>query len=111
MQVAANADNQDEAPSEHYIQFQGARVLWPPDCSDDTLTKSIEQARALLRNYDIDSEGLKISEELKKFMDRTYEPYWHVICGRNFGCYAIHEKRSFLFFYLGNIAFLMYKGG
>lgn len=44
-------------------------------------------------------------------MDRTYEPYWHVICGRNFGCYAIHEKRSFLFFYLGNIAFLMYKGG
>jgi hypothetical protein len=60
MQVAAPADNNDETVSENYIQFQGARVLWPPDCSDDTLTKSIEQARALLRNYDVDSEGLKV---------------------------------------------------
>ena len=70
----ANNSNQD-APPENYINFQGARVLWPPDCADDILTKAIEQSRALLRHHDVDSDGLKISEELKKFMDRTYEPY------------------------------------
>jgi len=49
MNVAAQAggDTQEEAVNENYIQFQQARVLWPPDCSDDTLTKAIDQARAL----------------------------------------------------------------
>jgi dynein light chain LC8-type len=49
--------------------------------------------------------------ELKKHMDQTFGPYWHVVCGKNFGCYAIHNSRCFIFFYIESVAYLFYKSG
>ena len=91
--------------------YKGARVLWPPECSDDMLDVALEQARKLLEENDIDTDGAKIAEQMKKFMDEKYEPYWHIVCGRHFGCYAIHHSRQFIYFYIDNIAFLLYKSG
>lgn len=28
---------------------------------------------------------------------------WHVLVGRNFGCYVTHEKSKFIYFYLGQV--------
>lgn len=45
-------------------------------------------------------------------MDSKYKPYWHVVCGKNFGCYAIHESRNFIFFKLPEgVSFMLYKAG
>ena len=92
-------------------EYKNARVLWPPDCSDDILDKTLSKARRLLDEFDIDSEGVKIAEKLKKYMDENYNQFWHVICGRHFGCYAIHESNHFIYFYVNSIAFLLYKAG
>ena len=40
-----------------------------------------------------------------------YNPTWHVIVGRNFGSYVTHETKHFIYFYLGQIAILLFKSG
>lgn len=90
-------------------EYRGARVLWPLQCSDQIMESAIDKATELLSEFDIDSEGLDISEKLKTFLDENYREHWQVICGRHFGCYAIHESNMFLYFYIDNIAFLAYK--
>ena len=58
---------------------------------DDILDAVLAKAREILSKYDVDSQGLAIAEELKHYMDENFRPYWHVVCGRHFGCYSIHE--------------------
>lgn len=52
---------------------------------------------------------MQIAENLKKFLDATYSPYWHVVLGNNFGCHAMHERNRFLYFEFKKITFLIYK--
>ncbi len=92
-------------------RYKNSRILYPPDCPDDILDKVLQKVRQYLSEYDIDTEGIKISEKLKTYMDEHFDKYWHVICGRHFGSYAIHESNRFLYFYIDNIAFLLYKSG
>lgn len=89
--------------------YKGARVLWPPDCPDDILDHVIILCKWQLSSKDIDQDGVKIAENIKKYMDEHFGLYWHVVCGRHFGSYAIHESNRFMFFYLDNIAFMIYK--
>jgi hypothetical protein len=35
----------------------------------------------------------------------------HVIVGRNFGSYVTHETKHFIYFYLGQVAVLLFKSG
>jgi hypothetical protein len=35
----------------------------------------------------------------------------HVIVGRNFGSYVTHETKHFIYFYLGQVAILLFKSG
>jgi len=35
----------------------------------------------------------------------------HVIVGRNFGSYVTHETKHFIYFYLGQVAILLFKAG
>jgi hypothetical protein len=44
-------------------------------------------------------------------MDQKYKPYWHVVCGKNFGCHAVHEARNFIFFTIESISYMLYKAG
>merc|ERR1711973_365661 len=38
-------------------------------------------------------------------------PPRHCIVGRNFGSYVTHETRHFIYFYLGQVAILLFKSG
>ena len=40
-----------------------------------------------------------------------YNPTWHCIVGRNFGSYVTHETKHFIYFYLGQVAILLFKSG
>jgi len=48
---------------------------------------------------------------IKKEFDKKYNPTWHVIVGRNFGSYVTHETKHFIYFYLGQVAVLIFKAG
>merc|ERR1712129_341859 len=53
----------------------------------------------------------RISAYIKKEFDKKYNPTWHCIVGRNFGSYVTHETRHFIYFYLGQVAILLFKSG
>ena len=52
-----------------------------------------------------------VAAYIKKEFDRKYNPTWHVIVGRNFGSYVTHETKHFIYFYLGQVAVLLFKSG
>ncbi|KAF2976244.1 hypothetical protein EK904_002679 [Melospiza melodia maxima] len=41
--------------------------------------------------------------------DKKYNPTWHCIVGRNFGSYVTHETKHFIYFYLGQVAILLFN--
>jgi dynein light chain LC8-type len=52
-----------------------------------------------------------VAAYIKKEFDRKHGPTWHVIVGRNFGSYVTHETKHFIYFYLGQVAILLFKSG
>lgn len=97
--------------SKNFKSFLGAKVLWPAEITDDVMEAAIRETLSALRDYDQQTEGEKIAEYLKNYMDENFEPNWHVTFGENFGCFATHEKKKFLFFYINKLAFLFFKIG
>lgn len=56
-----------------------------------------------------DKDGAEICEALKKEFDSLYGLGWVVVCGKNFGAHAVHESHRFVYFYVGQHAFMFYK--
>jgi dynein light chain LC8-type len=65
------------------------------DCASHALTTLKEQKA--------------IAQWIKRELDQKYGPTWHVICGRQFGSYVSHHDRSFIYFFIGDLGFLMWK--
>lgn len=51
----------------------------------------------------------EIAAHIKKDLDDKHGHTWHVIVGKDFGSYVTHEKRHFIYFYIGPLAFLIFK--
>lgn len=71
-------------------------------------TKVFELAQEAIDNFKVEKE---IAAYLKKEMDQLYGATWHVIVGESFGSYVTHEQGCFAYFYLGELAFLVFKSG
>merc|ERR1740129_1298253 len=76
--------------------------------------------KAVIKNADmaedmqqdaIDCATQDIAAFIKKEFDKKYNPTWHAIVGRNFGSYVTHETKHFIYFYLGQVAILLFKSG
>ncbi|XP_006861915.1 PREDICTED: dynein light chain 1, cytoplasmic-like [Chrysochloris asiatica] len=70
---------------------------------------SVECATQALENYNIEKED--ITAHIKKEFDKKYNPTWHYIVEKNFGSYVTHETKHFIYFYLGQVAILLFKPG
>ena len=59
------------------------------------------------------SKDTPVSKDFCRFirekLDRVYGPAWHVIVGKNFGCYAVHDKNKFVKFKYKENTYLIYK--
>ena len=91
--------------------FWDARIEWPPDMPDDMLEAAINSAKEAMKKHDIEKEGQDIAKAIKAEFDEKWQPYWHVVIGKNFGTQCTHETRRYVHFYLGKWAFLIYKMG
>lgn len=60
---------------------------------------------------DFEKDGLQVAELIKKHLDETWSPSWHVIIGKNFGSLCTHETKRFLYFYTGDKAVMIFKAG
>ncbi|KAL7271908.1 Dynein light chain [Rhizina undulata] len=65
-----------------------------------------ELAVRAVKNFNVEKD---IAQNIKKEFDQKYGNTWHCIVGRNFGSFVTHETKHFLYFYVGNLAVLLYK--
>ncbi len=79
-----------------------------PHCCANLCVQSLRSYHKLIL---LDSRIQDIAAYIKKEFDKKYNPTWHCIVGRNFGSYVTHETRHFIYFYLGQVAILLFKSG
>ncbi|XP_064488707.1 uncharacterized protein LOC135400746 [Ornithodoros turicata] len=48
---------------------------------------------------------------IKTEFDRKFMPTWHCVVGRSFGSYVTYETKRFTYFYVGQVAVLLFKAG
>ena len=83
-------------------------VIKNADMAEDMQQDAIDCATQALEKYNIEKD---IAAFIKKEFDKKYNPTWHCIVGRNFGSYVTHETKHFIYFYLGQVAVLLFKSG
>ncbi|KAF8582465.1 hypothetical protein K439DRAFT_1661798 [Ramaria rubella] len=76
------------------------------DMAEEMQQDSIDIASAALDKFSVEKD---IAANVKKEFDRKYGPTWHVVVGKNFGSYVTHETKHFIYFYIGPLAFLIWK--
>ena len=83
-------------------------VIKNADMSEDMQQDAIDCATQALEKFNIEKD---IAAYIKKEFDKKHGPTWHCIVGRNFGSYVTHETKHFIYFYIGQIAILLFKSG
>ena len=83
-------------------------VIKNADMSDAMQQEAVDVANQALNKHNIEKD---VAAHIKKEFDKKYGPTWHVIVGRNFGSYVTHETKHFIYFYLGQVAILIFKSG
>ncbi|KAL0634903.1 Dynein light chain [Maublancomyces gigas] len=76
------------------------------DMSDEMQSVAIEIAKKAVRDNSVEKD---IAQYIKKEFDTKHGNTWHCIVGRNFGSFVTHETKHFIYFYVGNLAVLLFK--
>ena len=83
-------------------------VVKNADMSEEMQQDAIDCANQALEKFNIEKD---IAAFIKKEFDKKYNPTWHCVVGRNFGSYVTHETKHFIYFYMGQVAVLLFKSG
>ena len=83
-------------------------VIKNADMSEEMQQDAVDCATQALEKYNIEKD---IAAYIKKEFDKKYNPTWYCFVGRNFGSYVTHETRHFIYFYLGQVAILLFWSG
>ncbi|XP_057842518.1 uncharacterized protein LOC131051935 [Cryptomeria japonica] len=89
--------------------LEGRGVIESTDMAEELQRHAMLFASEALDLFDI-SQCQNIACHIKKLSDKCYGEGWHCIVGMKFGCYFTHGKGSFIYFYLGMLKFLIFKG-
>ena len=87
---------------------QMKEVIKVSDMTKEQEEEVIKISRDALTLFNVDKD---IAAYIKKELDLKFFPKWHCIVGQNFGSYVSHETGSFVYFYLGDFAILLFKAG
>merc|ERR1711907_305659 len=101
-----NQDHTKQLPASNMADRKA--VIKNADMSEDMQQDAIDCATQALEKYNIEKD---IAAFIKKEFDKKYNPTWHCVVGRNFGSYVTHETKHFIYFYLGQVAILLFKSG
>ncbi|KAJ8902445.1 hypothetical protein NDN08_006850 [Rhodosorus marinus] len=74
------------------------------EMKEDAFTLAVEAVERFTIEKDI-------AAFLKREFDKKHQPTWHCVVGKSFGSYVTHETRRFIYFYVGNLAILLFKSG
>lgn len=83
-------------------------VIKNVDMDDEQQQYAIDVATQAIEKFEVEKD---IAAYVKKEFDKRYNPTWHCIVGRNFGSYVTHESKHFIYYYIDQTAFLLFKSG
>ena len=83
-------------------------VVKNADMSEEMQKDVLDVANQALDKHNIERD---IAAYIKKEFDKKHGPTWHCVVGRSFGSYVTHESKHFIYFYMGQIAILLFKSG
>ena len=83
-------------------------VIKNADMNEEMQQNAIDVANQALDRHNIERD---IAAYIKKEFDKKFSPTWHCIVGRSFGSYITHESKHFIYFYVGQLAVLLFKSG
>ncbi|KAI9168240.1 hypothetical protein H9P43_007612 [Blastocladiella emersonii ATCC 22665] len=83
-------------------------IIKNADMSEEMQQDAVDCATQAMEKYNIEKD---VAAFIKREFDKKYNPTWHCVVGRNFGSYVTHETKHFIYFYLGQIAILLFKSG
>jgi dynein light chain LC8-type len=83
-------------------------IIKNADMEEEMQKEAVDCATKAMEQFSIEKD---IAAYIKKEFDNKYGPTWHCIVGRNFGSYVTHETKHFIYFYLGQLAILLFKSG
>ncbi|KAI9889702.1 MAG: Dynein light chain [Vezdaea aestivalis] len=104
MAPAIIEDHKDTMPPKEDMKPQ----VKSADMSEDLQQEVMQVAVDALVEHKLEIEK-EIAEYVKKEMDKRKGACWHCVVGRNFGSFVTHESKHFIYFYLGHLAFLLFK--
>ncbi|XP_028746269.1 dynein light chain 1, cytoplasmic-like [Peromyscus leucopus] len=79
--------------------------------SEEMQQDSVEHTTQALEQYNSEKDT---ATRIKKEFDKKSNPTWHCIVGRNFSSYVptpTQSLKDFIYFYLGQMANLLFKSG
>ena len=83
-----------------------SKISTDMDENSSTRSDALAQAQVALAKYQTEKE---MSTHIKSFFDKKYYPNWHCVVGKDFASHMSYENKTFIFFYVGQVAFLLYK--
>jgi len=86
----------------------GRVVVKALDMVEEVKEHAISAAKEALAEYKLERD---VAKQVKQIFDKKYEPTWHCIVGKSFGSFVTHETNCFIYFYVDDIAFLLWKSG
>ncbi len=82
-------------------------VTWVVCDMEDTMKDDVE--KEVNKAIDTKETEKEISESIKNYFDKTYSPNWHCVVGKHFASYVTFQSKHYIFFYIGQLAILLYK--
>jgi dynein light chain LC8-type len=83
-------------------------IIKNTDMPETQQQEAVDTATKALETYNLEKD---IAAYMKREFDKKYGLHWHCIVGRNYGSYVTHEERTFIYFYVGIVAILLWKAG
>ncbi|KAJ9471230.1 Dynein light chain LC6 [Diplonema papillatum] len=81
-------------------------VVRTTDMQKDMQQDAVDCAAYALQRF---SEQKSIAQFIKKEFDEKYNAKWHVVVGHDFASYVTHEVKDFTYFFIGQLAFLIWR--
>ncbi|XP_012371753.1 dynein light chain 1, cytoplasmic-like [Octodon degus] len=81
-------------------------VIKNTDMSEEMQQDSVECTTQVLEKYNTEED---IAAHIKKKFAKKYNPIWRCTVMKNFSSYVMHEAKHFIYFYLGQVAIVLFK--
>lgn len=89
--------------------LEGKAVIGESDMLQATQQYALDLASKALDVYDV-TEATDIARFIKQEFDRTYGAGWQCIVGTDFGSFVTHQFGCFIYFCIGSLGILLFRG-